>query len=179
METNLKVSKLVKEREEQCGQLVELRTALQQLEVANHSLQQRAEEAVAEVRRVHEGRILTQMAASPLLSSEPQAAVGEDGDDGWGSPEPARNQQQAAPQQQEEDGWGGWEQENAGEGWGGWEEEGGRRGSAPAFPEGPKPQEGESMGGEREADLEDGWGDDSWGGHSTGGEASSLAANLR
>merc|ERR1719209_1698943 len=120
-----------------------------------------------------------QMAASPLLSSEPQAAVGEDGDDGWGSPEPARNQQQAAPQQQEEDGWGGWEQEDAGEGWGSWEEEGGRRGSAPAFPEGPKPQEGESMGGEREADLEDGWGDDSWGGHSTGGEASSLAANLR
>ena len=37
----------------------------------------------------------------------------------------------------------------------------------------------ESVGGEREADLEDGWGDDSWGGHSTGGEATSLAANLR
>ena len=154
-----KMLNLVKEREDQCGQLVELRTALQQLEVANHSLQQRADEAVAEVRRIHEGRILTQMAASPLLSSEPQADVGEDGDDGWGSPEPARNQQ-AAPKHQEEDGWGGWEQEDAGEGWGGWEEETGRRGSAPAFPEGPKP-ECESMGGEREADLEDGWGDDS------------------
>merc|ERR1719239_1134998 len=94
-----KVLSLVKEREEQCNQLVELRTALQQQEVANHSLQQRAEEAVAEVRRVREGRILTQMAASPLLSSEPlrAAAVGEDGDDGWGSPEPAAmNQQQQA-----------------------------------------------------------------------------------
>merc|ERR1719370_869981 len=94
-----KVLSLVKEREEQCYQLVELRTALQQQEVANHSLQQRAEEAVAEVRRIREGRILTQMAASPLLSSEPiQAAVGgEDGDDGWGSPEPAaRSQQQQA-----------------------------------------------------------------------------------
>ena len=65
-----------------------------------------------------------------------------------------------------------------GEGWGGLEEETGRRGSAPAFPEGPKP-ECESMGGEREADLEDGCGDDNWGRHSTGGEASSLAANLR
>merc|ERR1719397_1202626 len=92
-----KVLSLVKEREEQCNQLVELRTALQQQEVANHSLQQRAEEAVAEVRRIREGRILTQMAASPLLVSEPlQAAAvgGEDGDDGWGSPEPAARSQQ-------------------------------------------------------------------------------------
>ena len=174
-----KVSSMVKEREEQCGQLVELRAALQQLEVANHSLKQRAEEAAAEVRRVHEGRITAQMAASPLLTSEPQVHVGEDGDDGWGSPEPAKSQQAASQQLQQEDGWGGWEQEDAEEeGWGGWEDEAGRRGSAPTFPEGPKP-EGESVGGEREADLEDGWGDDSWGGHSTGGEATSLAANLR
>ena len=119
------------------------------------------------------------MAASPLLTSEPQVHVGEDGDDGWGSPEPAKSQQAASQQLQQEDGWGGWEQEDAEEeGWGGWEDEASRRGSAPTFPEGPKP-EGESVGGEREADLEDGWGDDSWGGHSTGGEATSLAANLR
>eukprot|EP00092_Neocalanus_flemingeri_P001893 GFUD01002020.1.p1 GENE.GFUD01002020.1~~GFUD01002020.1.p1 ORF type:complete len:4147 (-),score=1483.97 GFUD01002020.1:293-12733(-) len=78
-----------------------------------------------------------------------------------------------------------------GEGWGGWDEEMATPSPVPidpeansgtipaAFPDGPRNDGGHLV--EREADIEDGWGDDSWGGFGVDSSQgnSALAANLR
>jgi hypothetical protein len=152
---------LRKERTELYAVQVELKASLQQLEVANHVLEARAEEAAAKVKRVREGTLVAQMVRSPLLE---QLGPGPGDEDGWGSPAPRP--------EVASDGWGAG-QADAGAGWAGWEEQ---EAPPPAFAAGPR-----NEAGEREADLEDGWGDDSWGGFA-GQDAEpggALAANLR
>ena len=114
--------------------------------------------------------------------------------DGWGGWGATDNDEDKSPD--EEDGLkdnseAKKEDAASNEGWGGWDEEMAtpspvqadqEPNSDPipaAFPDGPRNDSGHLI--EREADIEDGWGDDSWGGF--GGDNpqgnSVLAANLR
>merc|ERR1711892_409786 len=201
-----------KERSSLNEDQITLKETIKELNISNQNLKLKAEEAINELRRVREANIVNQMAASPLLSQEKDAATGGDGDDGWGSPEPEAEKLPVEPET-ESDGWGGWgatedndeekpsDEEDGlknssegqkdepanNEGWGGWDDEmatpspvqGDQDQHGVAFPDGPRNESGHLV--EREADIEDGWGDDSWGGF--GGDNvqgnSVLAANLR
>merc|ERR1712142_412888 len=125
------------------------------------------------------------------LPAEPEAE--SDGWGGWGEAEIDNGEGKSSD---EEDGLkntsdGQKDEAVKDEGWGGWDEElttpspteadqDANDGQIPiAFPDGPRNDSGHLV--EREADIEDGWGDDSWGGF--GGDSvqgnAVLAANLR
>ena len=132
---------------------MDLKDVVKSLSLAKRELEVKCEESQAEIKRIHERQLVSQMAASPLLN--------QDTEDGWGSPEP-----EPGPQP-EGDGWG--------------EEDGLQAGSDLA-------EDGASNRGnltEREADIEDGWGDDTWGGFGEeagaggAGGVDMLADNLR
>ena len=119
--------------------------------------------------------------APAVAVGEPPVGQEENESDGWGGfcaeeVEPAAGQDEPAEQE------GGWDDE---EGWddqgSGWNEEDGWGGDAVLPDTDQQEQEKSSLevAGEREADIEDGWGDDAWGGFESNLGAADLAANLR
>jgi len=212
-----KLETLKKERTALNEDHLSLKETIKELNMTNKHLGNRVEETIDELKKIRESNIVNQMAASPMLSQEKGSAFGgfgEDGDDGWVSPEPEA-EKVAVEAEAESDGWGGWgtteeiedikspdvedglnvievqkEEPTNAEGWGGWDEEMATPATPSpvptdpdttpaAFPDGPRNEGGQLV--EREADIEDGWGDDSWGGFGVDNSQgnSALAANLR
>ena len=188
--TKNKLKSKTEELQKQINQLVseqiELKNEAKELRVTNQQLKSKHEDALTEVRKIRESNLVSQMLASPLLAEASEDARkqegfgddNEDPEDGWGSqelePEKSKHEEALEPEP-ESDGWGGWDE--------GSEE-------IKLDDDGLKNVDNEadtdSMKNlvEREADIEDGWGDDSWGGFGDGeenqtGMASGLAENLR
>merc|ERR1719342_480939 len=171
---------------------MELRNTNKELNIANHQLQTKHEEAVAENKKIKEQHLTSQMMESPLLAQsfqrqQQESAFGgfeeDDKEDGWGSPEPEKSKKSEADaievetiQEAESDGWGGWGDDVKVD-----EDE------IKLDDDGLKNVDTEQEVGknlvEREADIEDGWGDDSWGGFGdesmSGAMEENLAENLR
>ena len=174
-----KIDEFKKQIAQLTSEQVELKDAVKELSVTNQQLKTKCEDAVEEVKKMHEANLVSQMEASPLLAAVTAQEQQEDGfsgfeedrEDGWGSPEPEKSkpvpEPVAEPEVKEEsDGWGGWDDGND---------------EIKIDDDGLKSvdNDGDNMTSkvraEREADIEDGWGDDSWGGF---GEET-VADNLR
>ena len=178
-----KIDEFKKQIAQLTSEQVELKDAMKEVSLANQQLKVKAEEAEGEVKRLHEANLKSQMEASPLLAAvaaEEEAKFGgweEDREDGWGSPEPEKPKPEAVLQEAAaSDGWAGWgdEAEDVK-----LDDDGLK--NVEVKEEDQDPETGRNLV-EREADIEDGWGDDSWGGfgeEETVGAESGLADNLR
>ena len=192
--TKNKLKSKSEELQKQINQLVseqiEIKNEAKDLRVINQQLKTKHEDALTEVRKIRESNLVSQMLASPLLAEATEDAQKdqgfsgfgedkEDQEDGWGSqelePEKSKLEEEFVDPEPESDGWGGWD--NGAE-------------EIKLDDDGLKNIENEADADnvknlvEREADIEDGWGDDSWGGFGDGeenptGVASGLAENLR
>ena len=142
---------------------MELQDVVKSLSLAKRELEVKCEQLAEEKKMLHERQLVSQMAASPLLDQQ-------DTEDGWGSPEPEAAKAEAGPEP-EGDGWGGW---------------GDTEDTEDGLQAGDQAEDSSKHLTERQADLEDGWGDDTWGGFGEeagagggGGGVDMLADNLR
>ena len=185
-----KIDEFKKQIAQLTSEQVELKDVMKEVSLANQQLKVKAEEAEGEVRRLHEANLKIQMEASPLLAEvaaqqEAEDKFGgweEDREDGWGSPEPEpeKSKPEAAILQEAaaSDGWAGWGDEADDIKL---DDDGLKNVEVKETEDGDQEAAGKNLV-EREADIEDGWGDDSWGGfgeEEAVGPESGLADNLR
>ena len=185
-----KIDEFKKQIAQLTSEQVELKDVMKEVSLANQQLKVKAEEAEGEVRRLHEANLKSQMEASPLLAEvaaqqEAEDKFGgweEDREDGWGSPEPEpeKSKPEAAILQEAaaSDGWAGWGDEADDIKL---DDDGLKNVEVKETEDGDQEAAGKNLV-EREADIEDGWGDDSWGGfgeEEAVGPESGLADNLR
>ena len=173
---NERISTLKKEVENYVTEQISLKDMVKDLEINNQVFKEKYDDSVNDLKKVREGILISQMAASSMLDVEPE---NEDRlEDGWGSPEPERRETVSGEGKvpDEDDGLqatrgvaahAGHEEAMAAGAWADPE-------PAPSLPI----EAGHKILVEREADIEDGWGDDSWGGFPSQ-EATPLSANLR
>ena len=184
----IKINEYKKQIAQLTSEQVELKDVMKEMSSKNHQLKVKAEEAEEEVKRMHEANLVRQMEASPLLAEvvaeDKYGGCEEDIEGEWGSPEPENPKPTLVSESEEA-------QEAESDGWAGWGDERDEEENIKLDDDGLKnvdakeeDQDKESVKNlvEREADIEDGWGDDSWGGfgeEEAVGTESGLADNLR